>query len=303
MSLTRRRLLSIGAAAVAAGATLPTRSLAEVSIGAMRLQTVSDGHLTLPGDFAYGDMPQDQLLPLLEAAGASRDRYEPECNVTLIRQDDRVILFDVGSGPDFMPSAGALPDTLDAMGLAPEDVTHVVFTHAHPDHIWGLLDDFDDLLFPEASYLIGQAEWDYWTDPDTVDSIGEARAAFAVGAQRRLAAIEDQITLFADKDEILPGIAARASFGHTPGHMSFEVSDAGASALILGDAVANPHVYFARPEWRSGADQDPDAAVAARQSLLDQAASDQMTLVGFHLPGGGIGRAERHGDAYRFVGG
>ena len=92
-----------------------------------------------------------------------------------------------------MPTAGKVLDTLEAAGVSAEEITHVIFTHAHPDHIWGLLDDFDEPAFPEAAYLMGRDEWDYWWNPDTVNTIGEARAAFAVGAKRRLEPIEGSV--------------------------------------------------------------------------------------------------------------
>ena len=99
---------------------------------------------------------------------------------------------------------GSLPGVI-------EDVTDIVFTHAHPDHLWGLLDDFDDPLFPDASYMIGKTEWDYWLNPNTVDEIGEARASFAVGALRRLEMIEDQIEFFSDGDGEPLGVAKSSS--------------------------------------------------------------------------------------------
>ncbi|MGB0799478.1 MAG: MBL fold metallo-hydrolase, partial [Planktomarina sp.] len=112
--------------------------------------------------------------------------------------------------------------------------------------------------------------------------------------------IADQTTLFDDGVEILPGIMAVASPGHTPGHMSFQIQN---KALVIGDAIGNAHIAFGHPDWRSGSDQDADLAVKSRQMLLDRAVADQLQLVGFHLPGGGMGRAERDGSAYKFIGG
>lgn len=299
--ITRRSLLAQGAATAAV--TLGGPLLAEVKLGSATLTTVSDGHLTLPGDFILGPMPQDELKPILAEFGIDPKVLTPECNVTLFRDGERTVLFDVGAGPDFQPSAGRLAENLDAAGVAFEDVTHVVFTHAHPDHIWGLLDEFDEPLFPEATYMMGRAEWDYWWNPETVNTIGEARAAFAVGARRRMEVIEETVVRFDAGEEILPGIAAVGSFGHTPGHMAFEVRSGNESALIVGDAIGNHHVAFARPDWPSGSDQDMETAIKARLMLLDRLAGEQMPVIGFHLPGGGIGRVERVADrSYRFVG-
>ena len=172
---------------------------------------------------------------------------------------------------------------------------------AHPDHIWGLLDDFDEPLFYDATYMMGRAEWDYWWDPDTVNTIGDARAAFAVGAKRRMEVIEDSVQFFEDGQEILPGIAAVSTPGHTPGHMSFELRNGSDSALVIGDAIGNHHVAFRKPAWISGSDQDGDMAAASRKVLFDRITSEQMQIVGFHLPQGGMGRVDKDAEGYVFV--
>ncbi len=297
----KRRQFLAGATSCASITAFGGSSIARVSIGNARLQTVSDGSLVLPADFIFAPMTKDALAPIRSAYDIEGDQLMPECNLALFRDGDMTVLFDVGSGPDFMPSAGEVVNSLNAVGLAPEDITHVLFTHAHPDHIWGLLDDFDDPLFYEATYMMGRAEWDYWWNPETVDAIGEARQAFAVGAKRRMEAIEDSVELFDAGDEVLPGIVSIASYGHTPGHMAFEVRQGGDAALVVGDAIGNHHVAFVKPEWESGSDQDAAMAVASRMMLLDRLANEQMSVVGFHLPEGGIGRVERSEDAYRFV--
>jgi glyoxylase-like metal-dependent hydrolase (beta-lactamase superfamily II) len=113
--------------------------------------------------------------------------------------------------------------------------------------------------------------------------------------------IEDQITFFNDGDEILPGVAARATFGHTPGHMALEVRDGSDSVMILGDCIGNYHVAFEKPEWASGSDQDQDQAAKTRVSLLDQLASEKMRVIGFHLAGNGVGFVDKTADGYAFV--
>jgi glyoxylase-like metal-dependent hydrolase (beta-lactamase superfamily II) len=100
-------------------------------------------------------------------------------------------------------------------------VTDVIFTHGHPDHLWGLIDDFDEIVFPNASFHMGRAEWDFWRDPGTVDAMPEERKTFAVGAQNRLAVLADMINLFEPGAEVVPGVEAVDTSGHTPGHMSF----------------------------------------------------------------------------------
>ena len=240
MKVNRRTVLAgMGAAALAHG-PLRAFALTSAQVGGYEFVSVSDGNLVLPRSFFFEGLPQEELAQVLAPYDLPQDQLAPPCNLTLLRNDDRVILFDAGAGPAFMPSAGSLSESLDAAGVAPEAVTDVVFTHGHPDHLWGVLDDFDDLVFPNARYHMGQVEWDYWRDPATVDTIGAARAAFAVGAARRLAAIEDRVAHFSDGDEVLPGIMAQASFGHTPGHMSFLLAMPSAITILPLPGPAGP---------------------------------------------------------------
>ncbi|WP_299354442.1 MBL fold metallo-hydrolase [uncultured Shimia sp.] len=302
MRLTRRKFIrnaSAGAALVAAPQMVWSSD--QVALGSMQIQTLSDGYLSLPFDFIFGPMPSDVVVPILGEYEIGNGPLMPECNVTLMQDGTRTVLFDTGSGTGFQDSAGLLIDALDMAGVAPEDVTHVVFTHCHPDHLWGVLDDFDDPLFTEATYLMGRAEWDYWWNSETVDTIEPARTTMAIGAKRRMEMIEDAVTFFDDGEEILPGVAARASYGHTPGHMAFELRQGSDSVMVVGDAIGNHHVAFAAPQLESGSDQDRAIAVATRLSLLDQLAADKTRLIGYHLPGGGMGHVERKGDVYRFV--
>ncbi|MBK8439066.1 MAG: MBL fold metallo-hydrolase [Rhodobacter sp.] len=299
--LTRRRVLTTAAAALTAPLA-PHRlwAASTLTLGTTRIDTLSDGNLVLPGDFILGGMPQEEMRAIVEKYGLPTDQLTPPCNVTLLRDGTNTVLFDVGAGPDFQPSAGELAEALVALELTPEDVTHVLFTHGHPDHLWGLLDDFDEPVFANAEHMIGQAEFDYWTNPDTVTTIGEARTTFAVGAARRLGVVAETVRLLADGEEPLPGIAARLTPGHTPGHLAFEIAGPD-PVMVLGDCIGNHHVGFERPEWPSGSDQDKDLAAATRVALLDQLTAGKYAIIGYHLPGGGIGRAEKADTGYRFV--
>lgn len=305
MSQSRRRFLS-ASMQCAVAATLPfaSRSVAGTStaFGDSELLILSDGNLSLPPEFILPDsINATEKADFLQANNLAVPRFEPDCNLALWRSGDHLVLFDVGAGPNFMPSAGKILEDFDSMSIDPGDVTDVVFTHAHPDHLWGLLDDFDELAFPNAAYYMNSLEWDYWRDENTINQLPEVRKSFAVGAKNRIAYLEEQINLFGYGDEVLPGIEAVDTHGHTPGHTSFALHQGANSVLILGDAITHPIISFEKARWPSGSDQDSEAGKQTRLSLLDRLAQDKMQILGFHLPHPGLGMVERKGDAYRYV--
>lgn len=296
MRITRRMAITAGAAF---GLGLSRSwALTEFQDGDLSITTVSDGKLILPVNMLVADPAAlAEVQPLLDAAGVT-DSFDSPLNVTLMRRGDDVVLFDAGSGHGFMDSAGLLIDSLGAIGVAPDQITHIVFTHAHPDHIWGVLDDFDDPQFPNARYLINRIERDFWMDPATASVIDPARQSFLSGAQRRIEALGDALELFEDGDEVLPGITAKMTPGHTPGHTSFDIDG---RIMVIGDAFTNAHVALVRPELPSGSDQNPDIGAATRSALLSDLADAGLAISAYHLPNGGIGHIARDGDHFKFT--
>lgn len=301
--LDRREFLANSIAAGLAVPALHTSAFSKMSfpVGKGTVQIVSDGHLELPTAMVLGRVPDADRSAFLAANNMSDDVVRSSLNLTLYRDGERTVLFDVGSGPNFMPSAGKLGEALEAADIAADDVTHVVFTHAHPDHIWGVLDDFDELMFSNAEYMMSVPEWDYWFNPETVNIVPENRQSFAVGARRNMAAIEDRCSMFKAGEEILPGIAAVDTAGHTPGHTSFHLNQGSDSVMVIGDVITNALYSFSNPDWEMGTDSDAAQGVKARKLLLDRMAAEKMQIIGYHLPHPGTGYVERKGAAYAYV--
>jgi glyoxylase-like metal-dependent hydrolase (beta-lactamase superfamily II) len=298
--LTRRSLLAATAAGLAARALPAIAATTTFKHGAFEVTVISDGHLVLPVTMLAPEAPLAERDALLASIGVSGPQYNSPTNITLIRTGGELILIDMGSGDRFMPTAGKLWDNLKAVGIDKSKITKVIFTHGHPDHLWGTVDELDDLMLPQAAFYAGAPEWDFWNGDNAARGLPAERAGFVTGARRNYAAIKDRVTMFKPGDDIVTGLRIVATPGHTQGHVSIEL--AGGEGLIVGgDALIHPLISFAHPEWRPSTDHVPEQAVATRRKLLDRLASDRSKLIGFHLPYPGLGQVERKDGAYRFV--
>ncbi len=196
---------------------------------------------------------------------------------TVVRTGDEVVLFDTGL------SAAGTTAALAEAGVAPEDVTVVVITHMHGDHIGGMTNDAGDLTYPNARYVTGQVEYDHWASTDNEGFAGKIQP-FA-----------EQFSFIGDGDSPVSGITAIEAFGHTPGHMAYMVESGGESVLLMAD-TANHYVWsVAYPDWEVRFDMDKSAAAATRKKILGMVAADRIPLIGYHMPFPGVGYLTEEG--------
>jgi glyoxylase-like metal-dependent hydrolase (beta-lactamase superfamily II) len=269
-------------------------------VGSYRVTVLSDGVRSMPTSLLWPDVAEADLAAAFGQAAAP-DAIETPNNVTLIEGGGRVILIDAGSGPNFDPATGRLEDALEAAGVAAEDVTDLVFTHGHPDHLWGALDDFEEFpRFPNARHLMTETEHAFWAGPPP-PGLPAFHEGMALGAQRVLGELGDLVERTPADFAVAPGVDLVPAAGHTPGHVAVRVEDDGESLLVIGDALTNAAISFPHPDWPVATDLDGDAAVATRLRLLEMLAEEDMPLVGFHLPWPGIGRVERRNGGYAFA--
>ncbi len=297
-----RREFIAGAAATAALSAMPLPAFASntVKVGDLEITTFSDGHINLPTSIRIAK-PDPSKKEIYERAGQGGEVFKSPINVTLIRTPDELILVDFGSGPRFTPTTGKLEQALSDAGIDFSAISKVILTHGHPDHLWGSVNDFDELTFPEATYYIAEKEFAFWRDPEAAAKmLPEDRQAFAIGAKARFDAIEERIKFVKEGDEIVSGIGLIETNGHTQGHVSVEVNSGSDKLVVLGDALTNHVISFEYPEWHSGTDHLPDVAAATRKRLLDRLHNEKAMLIGYHLPPPAIGRVVKSGSGYAY---
>jgi glyoxylase-like metal-dependent hydrolase (beta-lactamase superfamily II) len=271
------------------------------SLGETKLTILSDGYFSLPTSGVGVNADPADVQAFLEQHFLSPQNGYSHTNHLLIEKDDATILVDVGSGNRFFDTVGRLMDNLEAAGVDPASITHVVITHAHPDHIWGIRDDFDEALFPDAQYFMGRAEHAHWMQDDLVNQVDPTEQQFVLGAVNSINCDGVEWNLLEDGDEVVPGVRMIATPGHTLGHMSVALEDGGKQLIALGDCMSHAYLSFQRPEWYNGIDADGALTVATRKRLLDMCAADRIAVLGYHFPFPGVGHVARDGGAYRFV--
>jgi len=195
-----------------------------------------------------------------------------------------LVLFDTGNGPGAPATAGRLADNLAAAGHGRDEVSAIVISHFHADHIGGLLDAEGGPAFPRARILVPEPEWAYWTDEASRAAAPEAQHRIFDLTARVFGVLGDRTDRFAWGEEILPGIAAVQADGHTPGHTAFDIRSEGDRMLYVGDITNNPLIFARNPDWQAAFDILPDRAVETRRHLLDMAAEERVHLFFFHAP-------------------
>jgi glyoxylase-like metal-dependent hydrolase (beta-lactamase superfamily II) len=266
------------------------------SSGASGAQCVrlTDGELPYPPALLLANAQPDELARALAGELDETGMIVGRFNPLLIRAPDALVLVDTGIGRfASRKGAGLLHESLAREGVEPGDVDRVVLTHAHPDHLGGLIDGGDP-VFTRARHVILDSEWEFWAEAG--DRLPEP---IAVGFREALVPLRSvgRLGLVDGDAEVVRGVRLIRAPGHTPGHVVVELGDP-VEALFLADAVLH-EAGFEHPEWTSAIDIDPPLAVATRRALLERAADQRLLVARYHL--GRHGYVERNGAAFRLV--
>lgn len=213
--------------------------------------------------------------------------YEPDSlqfsmNIPYIRTPETQILIDTGLGQ----GKGSLAQSLLTAGVELNRIEHVIISHAHGDHVGGLVSADGSLVYPHAQYYVWKDEWAAWNEaaqkPENADS----------PVRKSLLAIQDKVHLIKQEQEFLPGIHAIHTPGHTVGHMALLIESQGERLLHMVDAIHHPS-QVVHPDWSPGFDAQPDLAADTRLKLLERAAADNLLMLAYHFPFPGLGRVMR----------
>ncbi len=260
-------------------------------IGSLEAVALKDGDLVFPASDAEMSPWADtaEVASVLQAAGTTDGQVHLSIQPLLVRDGERLVLIDSGAGGQ-MGTEGKLLASLRAAGVEPDQVTDVLISHAHGDHVGGLVGADGALAFPNAVIRMSAPEWE----------VAKAGAAEA-GAGALLAAITPRVETFEPGAQVTPSIRAVALAGHTPGHSGYEIVSGDNRLLYIGDALHSSVISVQRPELVNGWDSDSAAAVRTRQGLLQRGASGRERIYGVHFPFPGLGVFQRRDDGFVWV--
>ena len=276
-----------------------------LKVGDIDVLVVSDGVLPLPTQMLGHNADPADRAAWLKDMFLPQDAFDWALNVVVVRSGGKTILIDAGLGsdPDLnLPRAGQLIKRLEAAGIDLGSVTDLVLTHMHMDHIGGLLvEGVKERLRPDLRIHVAAAEVKFWEAPDFshVSMPPGFPDALRATAKRFVSEYGSNLRTFDEEHEIAPGVVARRTGGHTPGHSVVRVESGGDGLTFAGDAVFT--VGFEQPDWHNGFEHDPEEAARVRVRLLRELAKSGEMLVATHLPFPSIGRVAADGDAFRFV--
>jgi glyoxylase-like metal-dependent hydrolase (beta-lactamase superfamily II) len=276
-------------------------------VGEIEVIVVADGERTSPVAEGFVlNAPLDDVKLAYRAHGIPEGHGNTPFNPTVIRTAGKTVLVDTGVGADEAEEPGAtagfLRRNLAAIGIGPDDVDIVVISHFHGDHVSGLVVPDGSAAFPRAEITVPANEWSFWRDDDERARATQGRMQWLFDYNHEVFdPLVDRVRTHAWDEEIVPGVTAVGTPGHSIGHTSYLVESSGQSLFLIQDVSNHPALSLEHPGWHLGFDQDPVAAEATRRRVLEWLAREQLPVQGFHFPFPGHATIEAVGDAYRAV--
>lgn len=276
-------------------------------IGELEAVALLDGEIAGPIDQMswWAGATPEQMKQSLRTAFLPEDTVRLSITVLLVRCDDQLVLIDAGAGNLFGPAGGKLVQSLEAVGVKPEQIGAVVVTHLHGDHFGGLLDANRKPTFPNAKLLISRREHEFFSQPNpdlsAVKMPAEALKQSVEGAQAYLNALKDRWQFVGGGDKPIQGIEIVDAPGHTPGHVAVLIGSGPGRVLHLADAAHHHAFSFDHPEWAFVFDVQPKVAEQTRRALLERAVRERLRIGGAHLPFPSLGHVRKDETNFEYV--
>lgn len=273
-------------------ANFPTRDLGDTEVIA-----VSDGYLQV--GFGMLSNVDEQECEEIQRSAQVSELNAVHINTFLIRRKGKNILIDSGAG-GVKGWGGRLIANLARLDIQPDDIDAVLLTHAHPDHIGGLLSAEGEAVFSNAELIINGDEFNYLEDDENFAAVSDRIKGNFLLARSIFKKYLKSLRLV-DNGEIFPGVFAIPLKGHTPGHTGYRIEGSKSSLLIWGDIVHFPHIQLLKPEVAIAFDYDPQLAAETRTHLLEKVSLDKILVGGMHFGEQGFGYIEKRKSGYGIV--
>jgi glyoxylase-like metal-dependent hydrolase (beta-lactamase superfamily II) len=272
-------------------------------LGGFECTVVDDGPLQF-GTYSaelFKGASQERIDETVAANFLDKGNFLIEQNALAVNTGTKLVLIDTGLGfrKVYGPHSGHLLGNLRAAGIDPASIDVVALSHAHPDHVWGLAGEDGKPNFPNAQIYITQADLEYWTDEAKLSH--PALGRYIGPIRDTLLPLRDRMTFLKEGQDVVPGVQALSTPGHTVGHTSFVINSQGSSIVYIGDLAHQPLLQMENPRAEFSRDTDPKQGVTSRLRVFDMVATQRIPIVAYHFPWPGIGHVAKSGDNYRYV--
>ncbi len=287
-----------GPAAAGAGAAKAAMPLAQTTLGRFTITALADGYADMPFSYFTGRKPEE-----IEAAAASHSAARASglrimFTQYLVDDGERLVLIDAGPA-GLIGKSGLLPQALANAGVSADRIGAVIVTHAHADHMGGLVAG-GRRNFPNAEVIVDRRDVEHWTDP-------AKRAAAPEFLKSSFDTMSEVVRLYPrlqrvdGEREIARGISIMDLTGHTPGHIGVRISDGGQTLIMASDMMFHPSIHPASADIGFIFEQDPAAAQAMRARFFPRAAEEKAIVAATHMPFPGLGRVVPDRGQMRWV--
>jgi len=271
-------------------------------VGDFKITALLDGYFEMPTNYIKGyDEKAAEASTKQSYRRFTTGTVSVPVNAYVINTGKEMILLDCGA-PKFMGATlGQMPTNMAAAGINPDDITKVLLTHTHPDHVAALATKDGKKAFKNAILMLSEAEWNFIHNDKVRNAAPKDFRGMIDYARAGLAPYKADRQTFKGAKEIFPGITSSPLPGHTPGHTGYELNSKGEKLFFWGDVTHFSTLQFANTDWKVIFDADPELARKTRRAIFERASKERLAIAGSHIDFPGIGYVENSGNAYRFI--